>query len=552
MRRITFIILISLLAASCLPAQDAATQIPPVPATVSPTIAAPAETPPSLTSLAPAPGFLRVQGRDILDDSGQSILLRGISMDTYYYSYLWDPAAPQSYATQADIQYLDSLGVTVIRLGLHWRYFDTSLGYDLIDDYLAWCEQAGIYVILDMHVVPPEDDILQGKIWDDPAAQQQFLDLWTAIATRYADRKIIAGYDIYNEPAPSEAAQWWKLVERTRTAIRAVDNNHILFVENPLSEDGGFQLLADPNVVYSFHDYEPFLVSHAGAEWVGDSPVPDDYAYPGPSLTGVEWANWSEGAAVFTSQTSEWVYWDSGVLTVPPNVEFATLKPGTDGDAGAVWFDDLEVEHNGVPQTIYNPGMEEASINDASRPANWGFWSDSGFSGEWSSEQAHSGTHSLKITSDGNGFGVWTQSEWIFTAPLFRVQSGDTFRVRGWVYAPHNNGGVSLGLDYLNGVYENYDRAQLLANMQPYLDWAAANNVLLYVGEFGAAFTAPGDSRYNLAEDKISVMNEAHLHWTMWSYREASTQSFGLFFGDDVDERLADILRLGLGLYASQ
>ncbi|MCL4271980.1 MAG: hypothetical protein KJZ72_20645, partial [Anaerolineales bacterium] len=259
------------------------------------------------------------------------------------------------------------------------------------------------------------------------------------------------------------------------------------------------------------------------------------------------WANWSEDAAIFTSQTSEWVYWDSGVLTVPPNVEFATLKPGTSGNAGAVWFDDLEVEHNGVLQTIYNPGMEEASINDASRPANWFFWSDSGFSGEWSSEQAHSGTHSLKITSDGDGFGVWTQSEWIFTAPLFRVQSGDTLRARGWVYAPHNNGGVSLGMDYLNGVYENYDRARLLANMQPYLDWAAANNVPLYVGEFGAMSTAPGDSRYNLAEDKIGVMSEAGLHWSMWTYRETAPPGFGLVHGDTPDERLAEILRQGLG-----
>ncbi|MGQ9477327.1 MAG: cellulase family glycosylhydrolase, partial [Candidatus Bipolaricaulia bacterium] len=113
-----------------------------------------------------------------------------------YYSYLWDAAAPWTYATQADIQYLASLGVTAIRLGLHWRYFNTPMGYALIDTYLDWCEQAGIYVILDMHVVPPEDDVLEGKMWDNPAAQQQFLDLWTAIA-----------------------------------AIRAVDSSHILFIE---------------------------------------------------------------------------------------------------------------------------------------------------------------------------------------------------------------------------------------------------------------------------------------------------------------------------------
>lgn len=502
------------------------------------TVATPATTP-----------FLHVQGREILDADGQAIFLRGVNIDTYYYRYVWDPAAPSSYATRADIEYLDDLGVTAIRLSLHWRYFETALGHDLIDAYLDWCEQAGIHVILDMHVVPPEDDILEGRIWDDPVAQEQFIDLWTDIAARYAGRTIVAGYDLYNEPAPPDAAQWWELAGRTATAIRTVDANHILFVENPLTGDGAFPLLplADPNVVYSFHDYFPFVVSHAGAAWVGDSPVPDDYVYPGPALVGMEWADWSEDAAVFAGRTDEWLYWDSGLLTVPAGVAFATLKPATHGNAGAVWFDDLELEYNGVPRTIYNPGMETASGDDSGQPANWNYWSDSGFSGEWSGEYAHNGDHSLKIGSDGDGFGVWTQSESIFTDPLIPVQAGDTLRVRGWIYAPQNNGGgVSLGLDYLNGVYANYDRDRLLADMQPYIDWATANNVPLQVGEFGVMSSAPGDSRWNWIADKIDAMNEAGLHWALWTYREPSAPGFGLYHGDDPDGRLVEILRQGL------
>jgi hypothetical protein len=504
---------------------------------------------PLVTTLAEPPpaGFLHVQGHEILDGDDQPVFLRGVNLHTYYYNYLWDPGAPWTYATQEDIQYLAGLGVTAIRLAFHWRYFDTSLGFDLIDTYLDWCEQAGIYVILDMHVVPPEGDILEGGLWDDLAAQQQFLDLWTAIAARYADRAILAGYDLYNEPAPPESAQWWELAEQARAVIRTVDPNHILFVENPLTEDGAFQRIADPNVVYSYHDYTPFVVSHAGAVWVGDAPVPDDYVYPGPILTGVAWADWAQEAAEFTGQTDDWLYWDSGELTAPPGVEFATLKPSAWGDAGAVWFDDLEVEFNGVPQGVYNSGMEGASRADENRPANWFFWSDNGFSGFWDCVTAHSGACSLKIAGDGEGFGIWAQAEWIFTEPFFRVEAGDTLRVRGWFSAPQNHGGgIGLGLDYLNGVYEVYDRDHLLADIQPYLTWAAAHDVPLFVGEFGAISSAPGESRYNLIADKISVMNEAGLHWSLWAYRETAP-GFGLFSGDDLDEGLADILHLGLG-----
>ncbi len=551
--RRTFIFFLTLILAAC----GISTPHPssPEPATVPSASPTPTDIPSSPNGRGGGgEGFLHVQGRDILDGNNQPILLRGVNMHTYYYSYLWDPNAPWTYATQEDIQFLDSLGVTAIRLGFHWRYFDTDMGYNLIDEYLDWCEQAGIYVILDMHVVPPEDDILEGKMWDDPAAQQRFLDLWTAIASRYKGRAIIAGYDLYNEPAPPEAAQWWDLARRAVIAIRAVDANHILFVENPLNEDGSFQLLADPNIVYSFHLYQPFIVSHAGANWVSDSPMPTDYAYPGLILANLEWANWAKDAAVFYGQTQEWIYWDSGMMTAPADVEFATLKLDAEGNVGQVWFDDLELLHNGVPQTLFNPGMEDASVDDNRLPANWYFWSDTGFSGEWSSENAHSGSHSLKIsgntssTPSAGGYGVWTQSNWIFTAPLFRVQAGDTFQARGWVYAPQNNGGgISLSVDYLNGVYEEYDRARLFADTQPYIDWGVTNNVPIFLGEFGAMSSAPGESRYNLIADHINIMNKANLHWTLWAYRDGEPPTFGLYLGDDLDERLAEILRQGLG-----
>lgn len=499
------------------------------------------------TATLPPIGFLHVQGQNIVDADGRPVHLRGINMDTYYYSYLWNPNAPWEYAARQDIQYLKDLGATAIRLGLHWRYFDTSLGFDLIDTYLEWCEQTGIYVILDMHVVPPEDDILEGEIWNDPAAQQRFLDLWRAIATRYADRAVVAGYDTYNEPQPPDEAQWWDLARRAVAAIRSVDTRHIIFIEAPLLETvEPFQVISDSNVVYSYHEYSPFVVSHAGADWVGDTPVPDDYSYPGPVLVDVEWADWAPDATEFYGRTDDWLYWDSGTLTVPSNVEFATIKLFAHGDAGEVWFDDLELEHNGFPQTLFNPGAEEASQLDETRPSAWGFWSDSGFTGEWDCTTAHSGSCSLKIISDGEGFGVWTQDNWVLTEPLFRVRAGDTLRVRGWIRAPANNGGVSVTVDYLNGVYEEYDRTRLQAELQPYIDWAVTHNVPLYVGEFGCMSSAPSDSRSNLIADMISLLNGAHLHWTLWTYRDPGAPGFGLYHGNDLDERLDTILRQGL------
>ena len=520
-----------------------ATPLPPATAvpdqsTISATAVGTAAT--AATAVTAATGFLRVQGQTILDSAGQPLLLRGVNMDNLY--WLTD-ADPLAYATQADIQLLADLGLTVIRVALDWQDFATTLNYDLIDRYLAWCQAAGLYVVLDMHVVPPDAEFGDELLWGDPVAEQQFLDLWTAVANRYAQNPTVAGYDLYNEPSPPDPAQWWSLAARTAEAIRRVDPNHIIFVENPLN-DPHFQLLADPNIVYSYHDYSPFVVSHAGAAWVADSPIPDDYAYPGSIIQGFEWADWSPDAAEFIGQSAEWVYWDSGVLTPPAGVDFATLKPSVSGAVGDVWFDDLEVLHNGVPQFVYNAGMEDASVDTPEQIANWTFWSDTGFSGEWSTEVAHNGRYSLKLSSDadGEGYAIWSQAIWLLSEPLFPIAPGDTFQVRGWIYAPDNQGGsISLGLDYLRATSVEYNREQLLADIQPYLEWANAHNVPLFVGEFGAMAGSPGDSRYALIGDKVSLMNAAGLHWALWTFRDFG--EFGLFAEDRLDERMAEILR---------
>lgn len=119
------ILLFTLLLAACLSPSGSALQ----------TAAAPFPQPSATTP--PSSPFLRVQGRDILDPQGKPILLRGFNFHTYYYAYLWDPAAPQTYATQDDIRFIKKLGANLIRLGFHWRYFDDSLGFSLLDEYLT-------------------------------------------------------------------------------------------------------------------------------------------------------------------------------------------------------------------------------------------------------------------------------------------------------------------------------------------------------------------------------------------------------------------------------
>lgn len=44
----------------------------------------------------------------------------------------------------------------------------------------------------------------------------------------------------------------------------------------------------------------------------------------------------------------------------------------------------------------------------------------------------------------------------------------------------------------------------------------------------------------------IAILNENNAHWTLWDYCDPAAPGFGLYFGDVLDERLAEILRQGL------
>ncbi|MCB9367386.1 MAG: cellulase family glycosylhydrolase [Calditrichaeota bacterium] len=494
----------------------------------------------STASFAQITDFLRVEGRDVVDEQNQVVELRGINMDAEFWAWDWDTTRHNTYADAADIRFLDSLGANVIRLCLNYNYFASSDGFNFIDNYLSWCDTSGIYMLLDMHVVPEGNGI-----FTNPAAEQQLVDIWQSIAARYRDEPAVLGYDLMNEPWPNDAAVWYAFAGRLVDSIRTVDTTHIIMVENTLSGET-FQLIDDPNILYSYHDYSPFAVTHAAATWVGETPVTDQYEYPGEVLTSSNWLGYSEDQPTWTTSSPNWRYWDSGNLIAPSGADYAYVKPNVYGNVENVYYDDLGSTKNGASFSVFNGGIEEASSTNSSEPSMWFFLSSGTHSGSWSTT-AHSGLRSLSISgTNPNGWAVWGQSAWILTAPFIPVVPGDTLRATGWIHAANlGGGGVSLGFDYISAVTEHYDRAHLLDDIQYLLNWSEASNKPIWCGEFGCMSAAPNGSQERLVRDKISVMNEAGLGWAMWSYRAYEPPSFTLFYGDSVDVPLTNVIALG-------
>ena len=167
------------------------------------------------------------------------------------------------------------LGLNVVRVPFNHtvleeegRTIDYSApGWTYLDRLLDWCERHGVYAVLDLHSVPggqsgmfvADPDPIH--VWKSEKDLQRTVDLWVAIASRYRDRTIVAGYDLINEPDPPTGAALVSLYRRILEAIRAVDPHHLVLLEGggPASSDFSFyEGPLDPNQAYSFHTYNLF------------------------------------------------------------------------------------------------------------------------------------------------------------------------------------------------------------------------------------------------------------------------------------------------------
>ncbi len=138
-----------------------------------------------------------------------------------------------------------------------------------LHELFTWCEQNGMYAILDMHELGNYDE---KKMYDlaNPEYRNHFVELWRKLATEFKDhdRNHLA-FELLNEPGDGtqDGSAWNKLQKEVMTAIREQDPERIVFVPAMDYQNYNYIKYAqfaeqDPNVVVSYHYYLPMLLSH--------------------------------------------------------------------------------------------------------------------------------------------------------------------------------------------------------------------------------------------------------------------------------------------------
>ena len=195
--------------------------------------------------------------------------------------------------TEHDARFLADHGLNVVRLPLNYRRFEEDhaplqfldSGFAALDRALELCERHGLYVILDLHSVQGwqngdwhcDNSSRHALFWQHKGFQDRLAALWKEIATRYANRPVIAAYDLMNEPLsnapfgrfePDRRYQpAWVLLNavyrRLVETIREVDPTRIILLEGDYYSTlfSGLEAPFDSQLVYSSHDYIPVATS---------------------------------------------------------------------------------------------------------------------------------------------------------------------------------------------------------------------------------------------------------------------------------------------------
>jgi endoglucanase len=182
----------------------------------------------------------------------------------------------QTWTTAQDIALINAMGFDHVRLSVnpqpmfHYGHADQISGdcLDSLDAAIHMILDHGLGVVIDIH---PDGDF-KAKLATDDDFIEQVADFWRSLARHYSqsdpDRVF---FEILNEPEIHDRYRWYGIQAKLAAAIREGAPRHTIIATGARwSADDELvflEPLRDPNVIYAFHFYDPFVFTHQGATW---------------------------------------------------------------------------------------------------------------------------------------------------------------------------------------------------------------------------------------------------------------------------------------------
>ena len=315
-----------------------------------------------------------------------SHLRHGINASEWF-AQVYDPKGYtkehfQAWTTVQDITLIRVLGFDHVRLSVNPQpMLRRGHADDIPADYLAYLDSAvqmildqGLAVIIDLH---PDGDI-KARLAGDDDFVEQLADFWRALARHYSRLDPDRGFfEILNEPEMQDRFRWSGVQSKLAAAIREGSPQHTIIATGARwSADDELiflEPLRDPNVIYSFHFYEPPVFTHQGATWATNfwheiaglsypsnpesarkaaSRMPDDINRLYVLRYGME--HWD--AARIETEIGSVAAWAARQRVPVICNEFGVYRPNADPQDRAQWIADVRtaLERHGIGWTMWD------------------------------------------------------------------------------------------------------------------------------------------------------------------------------------------------------
>ncbi|OGH98942.1 MAG: hypothetical protein A2X42_09050 [Candidatus Margulisbacteria bacterium GWF2_38_17] len=488
--------------------------------------------------------FIHRKGTElVIGKNDEPIWLKGVCFG----NYVWDGAGiPSFHHSVSDYQRVKDMNMNAIRFYLNYSFFfkdNNKKQYSnecwaWLDDNIEMAKQHGIYLILNMHV-PPGGFQSNGEgleLWDKKENQDRFKKLWKAIAKKYKNEPVIAGYDILNEPVTSQSIDQWKeLAQETVDAIRSEDINHLIIVERLNGIAGKWEtyssinlfLVNDENTMYTFHYYNPIEYTHQNTSWTSFG---EGGAYPDRNWLEVPqdatWVARNFNSPYLPVGNSDWTFYKGKQLKITdPTIIAGKPLLVSCKNSGNAYFDDFVVKEFDEKGNFVKNACE---INI--KPENdWQLWSDdqSGCS-VVDKATGHKDSASLMV-SDTTGAANCYNNKF-----RFAVRTNYSYSIEGWMKGERINSDAQcqLGIVFEQSPARRQamprDKEYLESELKRFIDFGKTNNVPVYVGEWGLyqdCFSS-GKGGESWVSDMLDLFNRYKVHYTYHAYHESA---FGIF-----------------------
>ena len=211
--------------------------------------------------------------------------------------------ARAAYFTRDDVAFIASLGFDHLRIPIDEEQMFTQEGkrekeaFRLLHNALGWCKEFGLRAVVDLHILRSHYfNSPEKPLFTDEKAQEQFYECWRQISKelkKYPNSMV--AYELMNEPVADDPETWNVIVNRCAAVVRKLEPKRTLIIGSNRWQ--GFETVKDlrvpendPNIIISFHYYNPFLLTHYQASWTDNKDYRGPVHYPGALIAPSDFA----------------------------------------------------------------------------------------------------------------------------------------------------------------------------------------------------------------------------------------------------------------------